>query len=71
MSTICKFKCESVTLNEAWASISLVPVTNSNAENKKFFQYTPGGKIDLQIVSLETAKQFEPGKEYFINISQA
>lgn len=67
--TRCKFKVESVTTMEHGASVELYPVHSGSPENEKFYQYTPGGKLSLQVLSPETAKQFIPGKEYYIDIS--
>jgi tRNA U54 and U55 pseudouridine synthase Pus10 len=51
-------------------SIKLFPVINGSAENETFFKYTPGGELNLAVVNIEAAKQFEVGKEYYIDISE-
>lgn len=52
-------------------TVTLYPVINGSEENKSFFQYTPSGKIELGIVNAEAAKQFEVGKEYYIDFTPA
>ena len=66
-----KFKVESVTNYENGASILMTPVISGNDENKSFYRYTPGGELKLQVVNTEVAKQLQPGKEYYIDISPA
>lgn len=72
----CKFKCINVNVPEkdtpeATASLELVPVYANSKENKRFFKYTPGGEIKLQVVNPEAAKQFEIGKEYYVDFTAA
>jgi hypothetical protein len=67
-ATRCKFKCESVTTMEHTKNVMLLPVTTGSEENKSFFKYTPGGKLDLQIVNKDV--QFEPGAEYYVDITK-
>ena len=66
----CKFKCEMNELLGDTSRIKLTPVfADENQENKVFFKYTPGGSIDLQVVNPDAAKQFEVGKEYYIDFT--
>lgn len=66
----CKFKCYSVERTESGASnITLRAVTSGSEENKKFFKWTPSAELKLATVNPEAAAQFEPGKEYFIDIT--
>ncbi len=51
--------------------VKLTPVYGGSEENDKFFSSTPCGSIELQTVSPEAAKQFEPGKEYYIDFTLA
>ena len=67
----CKFKCESKTITENGAEIKMVPVTYGSKENDEFFKYTPYGEIKIGTINKEAAEQFQPGKEYFIDISLA
>lgn len=68
----CKFKCESMNLREEVADVQLSAVTTGSKENAQFFKYTPSGVLNLQVVDKETAAaNFEPGKEYYIDISPA
>lgn len=69
--TRCKFRCETITLMKDWAEIELKPVTTGSPENEKFFKYTPGGEIKLQVVDYKTADEFTPGEEYYVDILQA
>ena len=66
-----KFKCDFVQKFEDTAIVSLLPVTNGSEENKKFYKWTPGGSIGLNVVSHETANRFVPGKEYYVDFTEA
>ena len=52
-------------------SVELEPVIDGSEENKTFFKYTPGGKIRLDVMNEEAVKQFEVGKEYFVDFTPA
>jgi hypothetical protein len=71
MSVRAKFKCEVVVSRASGAEIDLTPVTNGSDENKEFYAYTPSGSIKLSTVNAEAAKQFIPGKEYYVDFTPA
>lgn len=73
-----KFKVESVecTLhgNEKLQTIKLSPVYKNgdpNSENSKFWRWSPSGSIQLGCLNPEASKQFELGKEYYIDFTPA
>lgn len=68
--TRCKFQCALKDPGEK-GSVTLYPVYSGSEENKKYFDCTPSGKIQLGILNPEAFKQFELGKEYYIDISPA
>jgi len=54
--------------------IKLEPVGKTNSpkdENSKFFKYTPGGSIDLYCCNPDAVRQFEVGKEYYVDFTPA
>lgn len=52
--------------------ISLFAVTaNGSEENKSFFTNTPTGSLTLNTVNEAAAKQFEVGKEYYLDFTPA
>lgn len=69
MSVRAKFKCETVTLNQAGAVVTLFPVTSGSKENESFFKWTPGGKIELATINKDAVPMFVPGKEYYVDFS--
>ncbi len=70
-----KFVCNGVTKLKAWAGVKVPflfnaefsPVSNGSDENKRFFESTPSGKIEIRSVG----DFFEPGKEYYIDFTEA
>ncbi len=55
-------------------TIVLSPVYGNgdpNHENTKFWQYSPSGKIELGTINPDAWKQFELGKEYYIDFTAA
>lgn len=80
--TRCKFVCQSIrksftrVYNEEMKkaepkmlfTAELTPVMDGSEENKRFFQYTPSGKFEVGQYKEDV---FEPGKEYFIDITLA
>lgn len=68
-----KFKVSEITQRDFGKSILLQPVYSSDpeSENGKFYKQTPGGKIELGTVNDEAAKEFEVGKEYFVDFTLA
>lgn len=71
MSVRAKFKCEVVVSRANGSEIELSPVTNDSDENRQFYAYTPGGSIKLSTVNAEAAKQFVPGKDYYVDFTPA
>lgn len=72
-----KFKVSSVTEHlygkEVMKTVALEPVfggPNESEENKKFFKWTPSGKVELGTLNPDAAKEFEIGKEYYIDFSK-
>lgn len=72
-----KFKVDSVTEHlygkEVMKTVTLSPVfggENDSEENKQFFKWTPSGKVELGTLNFDAAKQFEIGKEYYIDFSK-
>lgn len=67
MKVRAKFRCDT----NSGETIVLYPVSDGSQENEKFFQYTPDGKIALQIVNPSAAAAFEVGKEYYVDFIPA
>jgi hypothetical protein len=67
----CKFKCTQKTETTGGFQVTLEPVTCGSQENEQFFKWTPWGKMEFGTINEEAAKQFEVGKEYFIDLSPA
>ena len=58
-------------LENGAANLIFYPVADGSKENKEFFNATPAGTISLSIVNPSAAKQFEQGKEYYIDFTPA
>lgn len=72
MTVRCKMKCQSKVENaDGSARINLSAVYGGSPENEKFFKYTPAGTLDFYGVNVEANAQIEPGKEYYIDITEA
>jgi len=72
MSVRCKFKVTHVNAApNGEATIALQPVYGGSPENDQFFRYTPSGSISIGTVNAEAAKQFELGKEFYVDFTPA
>ena len=78
MSVRAKFKVDTIerTLygSEELATIKLSPVyknNDSNSENSQFWKWTPCGSIQLGTINEAVAKQFELGKEVYVDFTPA
>lgn len=52
-----KFKVESITLFETGASVRMIPC------------FSGTGKLEFEVMDKETAKQFQPGDEWMLNMN--
>lgn len=68
--TRAKFTVQSRTeLNGGGFRVELTPVTTGSDENKEFFKWTPGGKIEISTINESAAEQFIPGKEVYVDFT--
>lgn len=66
-----KFKVTVITPYADSTNIYLEPVISGSKENEEFFKWTPSGTICLGCANPEATKQFEVGKEFFVDFSPA
>lgn len=78
MAVRAKFKVDRIerTLysGEELQTIVLSPVYKTNDpedENSKFWKWSPSGSLHLGTLNPEASKQFELGKEYYIDFTPA
>lgn len=66
-----KFCCLTVTKDSAKTEIvQLHAVTSNSEDNKSWSKWTPAGALSMTISNPEAQGYFEPGKEYFLDISE-
>ena len=66
-----KMRCVEVTKSEGGTRVKLQPVTSGCPENQEFFKYTPTGLLELGVISEVNTTKFEPGKEFYIDFTEA
>jgi len=66
-----KFKCIEKNQNEGGFSLKFQPVTSGSEENDRFFKFTPWGDFTMGTINGDAAKQFEVGKEYYLDFTIA
>lgn len=66
-----KFKCKEITTTEQGYTLRLEPVTSGSEENNNFFKWTPFGSINIGTINEGAAKEFEVGKEYYVDFTKA
>lgn len=72
MSVRAKFKVSRIEQESVDGRIiELKPVTGGSAENQSFYRWTPSGVIELRTISEFAAKQFEFGKEFYVDFTPA
>lgn len=72
MTVRAKFKVTQLIKNEGgFDTIKLQPVTSGSPENEAFYKWTPTGEITLSTVNVEAAKQFELGRQYYVDFTEA
>ena len=76
MTVRAKFKVDSITTRAHWqkdkghiGTVSLMPVTGGSEENAKFYDATPGGKIELGTVNAAALAHFEIGREFYVDFT--
>lgn len=63
----CKVKLERLTkLASGGYEVQFLPVTYG-----EFFKYTPSGEMRLAIVNEAVGSKLEPGREYYVDFSEA
>ena len=75
MAVRAKFMVHSITHSlsgqEEGQTIILYPVRGNSPENKEFYRWTPGGKIELMTVNPAAGNQFALGQEFYIDFTPA
>ena len=71
----CKFRCDTITKQvgelqsgEMLYKAIFAIVTGGSKENEEFFKWTPSGQLQIGLYKEDI---FQPGKEYYIDITEA
>lgn len=77
MAVIAKFRCNGYQVAKDWKgrmvrTVEFIPVSADEKcpENKKFWDATPTGKLELGMVFEEAVKQFDIDQEYYVIITK-
>jgi hypothetical protein len=72
MSSIrAKFSCTEIIDGGETSQVRFRPVISGSEENRDFFKWTPGGEINLAVVSPSVAHQFKTGHDYYVDFTAA
>lgn len=55
-------------------SVEMFPVYSNgdpNHENTKFWQASPGGKLELNVINPEAGREFKVGREFYVDFTPA
>jgi hypothetical protein len=63
-----KFEC---TEKDSAGNVGFMTVYTGSTENEKFFRATPFGTIIMGILNEDAAKEFEVGKQYYVDFTEA
>ena len=67
-----KFKVDEVAQTTYGSKLRASPVYSSGSEeNKKFWEATPTGSLDVTCVKAEVLAGFKPGDEFYLDITPA
>lgn len=68
----CKFEVETIIdgQDSSYKSAVLTPVMEGSEENKKFWEFTPAGRLELSVTN-GSLDSLALGQEYYIDISLA
>jgi hypothetical protein len=70
-STRAKFSCVEIVRVADSDTITFRPVISGSAENREFFKWTPAGSIVLGVVGSAVSRQFEVGRDYYVDFTPA
>ena len=77
MTIRAKFLVQSITTTKRWngpghiGTVKLSPVSSGSEENKKFYEATPSGSIEIGTINAEALAKFEIGKEFYVDFTPA
>lgn len=78
MTVRAKFKVDSITTRAHWQRdkgnigvVKLVPVMGDSEENKRFYDASPSGSIELGTINAQALAQFEIGQEFYVDFTPA
>ena len=72
MAVRAKFFVVKVNKNEDGSgTVFLSPVSAGSKENDEFYQLTPAGSIEISTLNPQAIAQFEDGKTYFVDFTEA
>ena len=77
MKVRAKFTVDSIERRKRWdgeeqQTVKMSPVSgNESEENRKFWEATPTGKLEIGCAKAETAGLFELGREYYVDFTPA
>lgn len=54
---------------EEYGSVTLVPITSGSDENKEFYKWTPGGRLEFGTVNQKALDYLKLGSEVYIDIT--
>lgn len=77
MTVRAKFKVHSITTSARWngpghmGTVKLMPVNGGSEENKKFYEASPSGQIELGTINEQALAQFGIGQEFYVDFTPA
>jgi len=77
MTVRAKFKVQSIMTTGRWngpglmGTVKLNPVSGNSEENKRFYEATPSGSIELGTINEDALRQFAIGQEFYVDFTPA